>query len=75
MVKPTNVVWFDQKSEDESRTVQSEEENGLVITEDGLFDDEAAEPEVIIRLPRGSDPPPELVLQATPMDPANCCYI
>ena len=48
---------------------QSEEENGLVITEDGRFDDETAEPEVILHLPRGSDPAPELVPRATPMDP------
>ena len=47
---------------------QSEEENGLMITEDGRFHDETAEPEVIIRLPRGSDPAPELVPRATPMD-------
>ena len=50
---------------------QSEEENGLVITEDGRFDDETAEPEVIICLPRGSDPAPELVPLAKPMDPAT----
>ena len=67
------MVWFDQKSEDESRTVRGREWLGD-NRKDGLFDDEAAEPEVIIRLPRGSDPPPELVLRATPMDPANCCY-
>ena len=46
---------------------QSEEENGLVTAEDGQFDGETAEPEVIISLPRGSDPAPELVMQATPM--------
>ena len=38
---------------------QSEEENGLVTTEDGRFDDQTAEPEVILHLPRGSDPAPE----------------
>ena len=48
---------------------QSEEENGLVTTEDGQFDGETAEPEVIISLPRGSDLAPELVMQATPMGP------
>ena len=50
---------------------QSEEENGLVTTEDGQFDGETAEPEVIIRLPRGSDPTPELVMRATPMSPGT----
>ena len=45
---------------------QSEEENGLVTTEDGQFDDKTAEPEVIIRLPHFSA---ELVPRATPMDP------
>ena len=39
------------------------------MTEDGRFDDETRESEVIIRLPRGSDPAPELVLRAPPMDP------
>ena len=48
---------------------QSEEENGLVTTEDGRFDDETAELEVIICLPRGSDPAPELVPRATSMEP------
>ena len=48
---------------------QSEEENGLVTTEDGWFDDETAEPEVILRLPRGSDPAPELAPRATQMEP------
>ena len=37
---------------------QSEEENGLVTTEYGRFDDETEEPEVILHLPRGSDPAP-----------------
>ena len=46
---------------------QSEEEKGLVTTEDGRFDGETAEPEVIICLPRHSDPAPELVTQATTM--------
>ena len=50
---------------------QSEDENGLVTTEDGRLDDETAEPEVILHLPRGSDPATELVLRATPMDPGS----
>ena len=48
---------------------QSEDENGLVTTEGGQLDDKTAEPEVILHLPRGSDPAPELVQRATPMDP------
>ena len=47
---------------------QSVKENGLVTTEECRFDDETAEPEVILCLPRGSDPALELVLRATPMD-------
>ena len=61
-----------EQSEEENglgKTEQSEEENGLVKTEDGRLDDETAEPEVILRLPRGSDLAPELVPRATPMDP------
>ena len=50
---------------------QSEEENGLVTTEDDRFDDETTEPGVILRLPHGSDPAPELVPRATPMDPGT----
>ena len=57
-----NVVWFDQKSEDESRTVRGRE---------WFSDDETVEPEVIIHLPRGSDLAPELVPRATPMDPGT----
>ena len=50
---------------------QSEEENGLVITEDGRFDDETAESEVIPHLPCGSDPALKLVPRATSMDPGT----
>ena len=37
------------------------------MTKEDRFDDETVEPEVIICLPRGSDPAPELVPRATPM--------
>ena len=49
----------------------SDEEDIFEMTEDGRFDDETAEPEVIIRLPRGRDPTPELVPRAKPMDPGQ----
>ena len=47
----------------------SHEEDVFEMTKDGRFDDETVELEVFIRLPRGSDPAPELVPRATPMDP------
>ena len=59
-------MWFGLTRSLKKSQEQSEEENGLVITEDGRFDDEPAE--VIIRLPRGSDPAPELVPRTAPMD-------
>ena len=43
------------------------------MTKDDRFDDETVEPEVIIRLPRGSDPVPELVPRATPRHPGAVC--
>ena len=46
----------------------SDEEDVFEMTKDGRFDDETVEPEVIIRLPRGSDLAPELVPRASPMD-------
>ena len=47
----------------------SDEEVVFEMTKDGWFDDETGEPEVIIRLSRGSDLAPGLVPQATPWDP------
>ena len=47
----------------------SEEEDDFEMTKGGRFDEETVEPEVIIRLPCGSDPAPELVPGATLMDP------
>ena len=47
----------------------SDEEDVFEMTKDGRLDDKTVEPEVFIRLPRGSDPAPELVPGATPMDP------
>ena len=34
---------------------QSDEEDVFELTKEGRFDDETVEPEVIIRLPRGSE--------------------
>ena len=47
---------------------QSDEEDVFKMTENGQFDDKTGDLEVIIRLQRGSDPAPELVLRAPPMD-------
>ena len=47
----------------------SDEEDVCELTKDGRFDDETIEPELIICLPRGSEPAKELVPRATPMDP------
>ena len=44
---------------------QSDEEDGVVETEDGQADDETAETEPNGRLARGSDPGPELVQKDT----------
>ena len=49
----------------------SDEENVFEMTKDGRFDHEAVEPEVLIRLPHGSDPAPELLPRTKLMDPGT----
>ena len=48
---------------------QSDEEDCVVETEDGQVDDGTAETEVNFRLPRGSDPGPELIPKDIPIVP------
>ena len=48
---------------------QSDEEDGVVETNDGQADDETAETEVNGRLARGSAPGPELVQKDIPIIP------
>ena len=59
---------FDQRSLKMSGDL-SDKEDVFELTKDGRFDDETMETEVIIRLPRGSDPASEMVLRATLVDP------
>ena len=59
---------FDQRSLKMSGDL-SDEEDVIKMTKDDRFENENVEPEVIVHLPRGSDPAPELVPSATPMEP------
>ena len=66
------MVGLDQKLETRRREMsreQSDGEDSVVETEDGPVDDGTAETEVNLRLPRGSDPGPELVRKDIPIVP------